>query len=202
MAAQRARRLFRQHCFQFALLKTLDHNHIADTGLQPMVDDSLIFRRAHPSHSVLGAWKLNKHRAGEVKLALQNCRFFINAQHGAAKRFKHFQKMFLIAAIAFAVVNFKTGNNIYGHGNLLISSTLRRNVVLSKRFLIPCGYRAVFSMAFMCVSCYRAPHEFHAGVAELVDAPDLGSGTERCGGSSPSARTKHSPPRAWIRGRK
>ena len=31
---------------------------------------------------------------------------------------------------------------------------------------------------------------FLAGVAELVDAPDLGSGTERCGGSSPSARTK------------
>ena len=28
-----------------------------------------------------------------------------------------------------------------------------------------------------------------AGVAELVDAPDLGSGGESCGGSSPSART-------------
>ncbi len=28
-----------------------------------------------------------------------------------------------------------------------------------------------------------------AGVAELVDAPDLGSGDESCGGSSPSART-------------
>ena len=28
-----------------------------------------------------------------------------------------------------------------------------------------------------------------AKVAELVDAPDLGSGTERCGGSSPPFRT-------------
>jgi hypothetical protein len=30
---------------------------------------------------------------------------------------------------------------------------------------------------------------FHAGVAELVDALDLGSSDESCGGSSPSART-------------
>jgi hypothetical protein len=29
-----------------------------------------------------------------------------------------------------------------------------------------------------------------AGVAELVDAQDLGSCIERCGGSSPFARTK------------
>ena len=29
----------------------------------------------------------------------------------------------------------------------------------------------------------------HAGVAELVDAPDLGSGAERRGGSSPFTRT-------------
>src|SRR3546814_13022123 len=29
-----------------------------------------------------------------------------------------------------------------------------------------------------------------AGVAKLVDAPDLGSGIERCGGSSPFARTR------------
>ena len=28
-----------------------------------------------------------------------------------------------------------------------------------------------------------------AKVAELADAPDLGSGTERCGGSSPPFRT-------------
>jgi hypothetical protein len=33
---------------------------------------------------------------------------------------------------------------------------------------------------------------FHAGVAELVDALDLGSSDESCGGSSPSARTKRS----------
>ena len=34
-------------------------------------------------------------------------------------------------------------------------------------------------------------HSFksYAGVAELVDAPDLGSGSERSGGSSPSTRT-------------
>ena len=30
----------------------------------------------------------------------------------------------------------------------------------------------------------------HAKVAELADAPDLGSGTARCGGSSPPFRTK------------
>jgi hypothetical protein len=30
----------------------------------------------------------------------------------------------------------------------------------------------------------------YAGVAELVDALDLGSSDESCGGSSPSARTK------------
>ena len=30
-----------------------------------------------------------------------------------------------------------------------------------------------------------------AGVAELVDAPDLGSGAVRRGGSSPSTRTKY-----------
>ena len=31
--------------------------------------------------------------------------------------------------------------------------------------------------------------QFCAGVAELVDAPDLGSGAERRGGSSPLTRT-------------
>src|SRR6185295_14657401 len=31
--------------------------------------------------------------------------------------------------------------------------------------------------------------EARAKVAELADAPDLGSGTERCGGSSPPFRT-------------
>jgi hypothetical protein len=34
-------------------------------------------------------------------------------------------------------------------------------------------------------------HHF-AGVAELADAPDLGSGAERRGGSSPSTRTSQS----------
>ena len=33
------------------------------------------------------------------------------------------------------------------------------------------------------------PIRNHAGVVELVDAPDLGSGVERRGGSSPSTRT-------------
>ncbi len=32
---------------------------------------------------------------------------------------------------------------------------------------------------------------FFAGVAELADAPDLGSGASRRGGSSPSTRTIH-----------
>ena len=32
--------------------------------------------------------------------------------------------------------------------------------------------------------------KWNAKVAELVDAPDLGSGAERCGGSSPPFRTK------------
>src|SRR5260364_326267 len=36
----------------------------------------------------------------------------------------------------------------------------------------------------------RAIDAVHAGVAELVDALDLGSRSESCGGSSPSARTK------------
>ncbi len=34
---------------------------------------------------------------------------------------------------------------------------------------------------------------FNADVAKLVDAPDLGSGVEICGGSSPFIRTKNSP---------
>jgi hypothetical protein len=32
-------------------------------------------------------------------------------------------------------------------------------------------------------------YHFHAGVAELADAPDLGSGAARRGGSSPFTRT-------------
>src|SRR5215470_12431023 len=38
----------------------------------------------------------------------------------------------------------------------------------------------------------RAKADGKAGVAELVDALDLGSSDESCGGSSPSARTKRS----------
>ncbi len=36
----------------------------------------------------------------------------------------------------------------------------------------------------------RVPILLFAGVAELVDAPDLGSGAARRGGSSPFTRTK------------
>ena len=42
---------------------------------------------------------------------------------------------------------------------------------------------ALFSGIFFPVYNY-----FFAKVAELADAPDLGSGTERCGGSSPPFR--------------
>jgi hypothetical protein len=49
-------------------------------------------------------------------------------------------------------------------------------------------------------ACYKPPPAasrpdlmlIRAGVAELVDALDLGSSDESCGGSSPSARTKRS----------
>ena len=45
-------------------------------------------------------------------------------------------------------------------------------------------------LALRATLAYRgAPERARAGVAELVDAPDLGSGIERCGGSSPFART-------------
>jgi hypothetical protein len=66
-----------------------------------------------------------------------------------------------------------------------------------------CGYFPDGSeWPFFCCgrvgSCYKpaargiaAGHDaIHAGVAELVDALDLGSSDESCGGSSPSARTK------------
>ena len=39
-----------------------------------------------------------------------------------------------------------------------------------------------------------APYRVRAGVAELVDALDLGSSIERCGGSSPFARTSPARP--------
>src|ERR1700731_338344 len=40
-----------------------------------------------------------------------------------------------------------------------------------------------------CSSIADGLDAIHAGVAELVDALDLGSSDESCGGSSPSART-------------
>src|SRR5579872_2631236 len=49
--------------------------------------------------------------------------------------------------------------------------------------------------------CYKPPPAdgvaCKAGVAELVDALDLGSSDESCGGSSPSARTKRSRVCIW-----
>ena len=49
--------------------------------------------------------------------------------------------------------------------------------------------------------CYKPPPAgiaaSRAGVAELVDALDLGSSDESCGGSSPSARTKRSRVCIW-----
>ena len=42
-----------------------------------------------------------------------------------------------------------------------------------------------------CLAWARMPNNLIlAGVAELADAPDLGSGVNRRGGSSPFARTK------------
>src|SRR3981081_3207000 len=46
--------------------------------------------------------------------------------------------------------------------------------------------------AASCPGIAAGHDAFHAGVAELVDALDLGSSDESCGGSSPSARTKRS----------
>src|ERR1700749_3338541 len=50
--------------------------------------------------------------------------------------------------------------------------------------------------------CYKPPPAdgaaCRAGVAELVEALDLGSSDESCGGSSPSARTKRSLPKRLL----
>ena len=65
----------------------------------------------------------------------------------------------------------------------------------------PTSVQALKRPFFCCEqvgSCYKpaargiaAGHDaILAGVAELVDALDLGSSDESCGGSSPSARTK------------
>ncbi len=63
----------------------------------------------------------------------------------------------------------------------LRSSGVRLALVKALQFSHPCP---------RFIPCYRpARPAFCAGVAKLVDAPDLGSGIERCGGSSPFART-------------
>ena len=57
-----------------------------------------------------------------------------------------------------------------------------------------------FSAMMGCVAFRLSPGSaFHnAGVAELADAPDLGSGTARCEGSSPFARTSFHIPRVLV----
>ena len=42
---------------------------------------------------------------------------------------------------------------------------------------------------FLTSDVYKLKYLSHAGVAKLVDVPDLGSGAVRHGGSSPSTRT-------------
>ncbi len=46
-----------------------------------------------------------------------------------------------------------------------------------------------FTAVVLC--CYTVRLSMYANVAELVDAPDLGSGAERCESSSLSVRTIH-----------
>ncbi len=48
---------------------------------------------------------------------------------------------------------------------------------------------SVIEARFRGVAACAATHLCFADVAELVDAPDLGSGAERRGGSSPLIRT-------------
>src|SRR5438034_617778 len=64
--------------------------------------------------------------------------------------------------------------------------------------LAQCGRDGPFFCCAAAAACYKPPPAasrpvpmmLSAGVAELVDALDLGSSDESCGGSSPSARTK------------
>jgi hypothetical protein len=60
----------------------------------------------------------------------------------------------------------------------------------------------LFAVCLGCVDTRRMLFSISslldAKVAELADAPDLGSGTERCGGSSPPFRTKRQ--RLEVRG--
>ena len=45
------------------------------------------------------------------------------------------------------------------------------------------------NLIILLVRTHSKGNIFEAGVAKLVDAPDLGSGAARRGGSSPSTRT-------------
>ena len=46
------------------------------------------------------------------------------------------------------------------------------------------------NLIILLVRTHSKGNIYEAGVAKLVDAPDLGSGAARRGGSSPSTRTK------------
>ena len=46
------------------------------------------------------------------------------------------------------------------------------------------------NLDFLLLNSLEIARQSNAGVAKLVDAPDLGSGAARRGGSSPSTRTK------------
>ncbi len=48
----------------------------------------------------------------------------------------------------------------------------------------------LFEFSNLFYICRPGNGKVCAGVVKLVDTPDLGSGAVRCGGSSPSTRTK------------
>ena len=50
------------------------------------------------------------------------------------------------------------------------------------------------NISYLCTRVYGVKHPASALVAELVDAPDLGSGGSGRVGSSPIRRTKHENP--------
>jgi hypothetical protein len=51
------------------------------------------------------------------------------------------------------------------------------------------GYVVATQGGRRCGEAVNSGNSFYARMAELVDAPDLGSGSERSGGSSPLSRT-------------
>ncbi len=65
----------------------------------------------------------------------------------------------------------------------LLSEPTRSEVGIKSCVYDECNPHVIFFFAV-------ATSAKDAKVAELADAPDLGSGTERCGGSSPPFRTK------------